>query len=425
MNNKKINLKTISILFTMNTIFMAKAEVSNLNVDSCYAMAMRNYPIVKQFALIEQSREFSIDNANKGYLPQLGIAGQVTYQSAVTSLPISIPNMNVPQISKDQYKLYGEVVQPLTDLFTVKDQKELVNANTKLETQKIEVELYKLRERINQLYFGVLLLDAQIEQIELYKKDIHAGISKANVAVANGIALKSSIDNLNVELLKAEQKRIELMFNRKGFVDMLSLFIGKPLSAEIVFQTPQAVSVSETIIRPELQFFESQKTIINVQSKLITNKNLPRFNFFFQGGLGRPALNMLSNDVKGYYITGLKLNWSLSGFYTFHKERKILTLNRSLVDIQKEVFLFNTNLSLKQQNAEVVKLTELLATDSEIIQLREKIKNTTKNQLDNGTATTNDYLTNVNAADQARQTQSLHRIQLLLAQYNHQVTTGN
>jgi outer membrane protein TolC len=420
-------IKQGAIIVFMNLfiVFSAHADEVALNIDSCFKMAVRNYPLVKQYAIIEQSRDYSIENANKGYLPQLGIVGQATYQSEVTKLPISLPNISVPEMNKDQYRLYGEVTQPITELFTLKDQKELVKANNKIETQKIEVELYKLRERINQLYFGVLLMDAQIAQIALLKKDIQSGIEKANIGVANGIMLKSSVDNLKVELLKVEQRKIELSSNRKGFVDMLSLFIGQSISSETVFSSPQLAQMSETVNRSELRLFDSQKSTIDIQNKLITNKNLPRFNLFFQGGIGRPALNMLSNDVKGYYITGLRLNWSLSGFYTFNKERKILDLNKTLIDIQKEAFLFNTNVSMKQQNSEIVKYIDLLATDVEIIQLREQIKNTTKNQLENGTATTNDYLTNLNAADQARQTKLYHQIQLQMAQYSYQTTTGN
>lgn len=400
-------------------------SVSSLNIDSCYAMAKRNYPLVKQYALIEKSKEYSIDNANKSYLPQFNIAGQATYQSEVTKVPISIPNVTIPELSKDQYKLYGEVSQPITDLFTVKDQKQLVRANSEIETQKIEVELYKLRERINNLFFGILLIDAQIQQTELLKKDVQSGIDKVNTAIANGTALKSTADNLKAELLKANQRTIELKANRKGYADMLSLFINQTISENTTLVKPSPQIISNAINRPELRLYELQKKTFDVQSKLITAKNLPRFSLFFQGGLGRPALNMLSNDVKGYYIGGLRLNWNLTGFYTYNKEKKILALNQNGLDIQKDVFLFNTNLNLQQQNSEVTKVQQLIETDNNIITLRESIKNTTKNQLENGTATTNDYLTAVNAQDQAQQNLLLHQIQLLMAQYNYQTTSGN
>lgn len=412
-------------LMLISTHWATAQQNNSLSIDVCVEMAKRNFPLIKQYGLIEKSKEYSVDNANKGYLPQLSIAGQAIYQSAVTQIPISLPNMDIPTISKDQYRLYGEVSQPITDLFVLKDNKNLIEANTQVETQKVEVELYKLRERINQLYFGILLIDEQLQQTTLLKKDIQSGIDKTNVAIQNGTATKSNATILKAELLKANQRTIELKATRKGYAEMLSYFIGSTIDENTTLLKPESQLVSNSINRPELKLYDLQKKAFDVQSKLITAKNLPRFSLFFQGGLGRPALNMLSNDVQGYYIGGLRLNWNLTGFYTYNKERKILTVNQSFINIQQEIFLFNTNLNLRQQNSEITKVQELIETDSDIISLRESVKHTTKIQLENGTATTNDYLISVNAEDQARQNLILHEIQLLMAQYNYQTTSGN
>ena len=401
------------------------ANAQSLTLDNCLEMAKQNYPLIKQYTLIEKTKEYSIVNAQKGVLPQFNVAGQATYQSAVTAVQISLPNMNIPTISKDQYKLYGEVSQSITDLFTVKDQKEYINANSEIETQKIEVELYKLRERINNLFFGILLIDAQIQQTEFIKKDILSGIEKTNIAIANGVALKSTADNLKAELLKANQRTIELKATRKGYTDMLALFIGKPIDENTNLEKPQRQLFTNTINRPELRLFDLQKKSFDVQEKLITAKNMPRVSLFFQGGVGRPGLNMLNPDFAGYYIGGLRLNWNITGFYTYINEKKILTNNQSAIDIQRETFLFNTNLTLKQQNADITKMQELIETDKSIITLRESVKNTTQNQLTYGTATTNDYLIAVNAEDQAKQSLILHEIQLLMTEYNAQTTAGN
>lgn len=425
----KLFLEKIVLLiityYSFSVVMAYSQNAKTLTIDSCYAMAKRNYPLVKQYALIEKSTAYSIDNVNKQNFPQFNIMGQATHQSAVTEIPIKLPNLNIEPLSKDQYRLYGEITQPITDLFTVKDQKELLNTYSEIENQKIEVELYKFKERINNLFLGILLIDAQIKQTDLLKKDIQSGINKTYTAIANGIALKSSADNLKAELLKANQRTIELKSNRKGYAAMLSLFINEPIDDSTTFIQAPPQEISTTINRPELKLYDLQKKTFNVQRKLITAKTLPRFSLFAQGGLGRPALNMLSNDADSYYIGGLRLNWNITGFYTYKKEKKIIYLKQSGVDIQKDVFLFNTNLNLQQQNWEVIKAQELIETDYSIITLRENIKNTTKNQLEYGTATTNDYLTAVNAQDQAQQNLAVHQIQLLMAQYNYHTTSGN
>lgn len=422
MINKRIKLIA---LYCSITVIAFSQQVTSLTIDSCFEMAKRNFPLVKQYALIEKSKSYSIDNANKSYLPQFNIGGQATYQSEVTHIPISLPNVKVSELSKDQYKLYGEVSQAVTDLFTTKDYRELISANAEIEGQKIEVELYKLKERISNLFFGILLIDAQIQQTELLKKDIQSGIDKVSVAIAYGTALKSSADNLKAELLKANQRTIELKSNRSGYAAMLSYFIDQTVDETTFLIKPSPQIISSTINRPELQLFDLQKRTFEVQNKLIKAKNLPRLNLFLQGGLGRPALNMLSNDVNLYYLAGLRLNWNLAGLYAYKNEKQILSLNQKGLDIQKEIFLFNTNVILHQQNSEVSKMQELIETDNSIITLRESIKNKTKVQLENGTATSTDYLIDVNAQDQAAQNLILHQIQFLMTQYNYQITSGN
>lgn len=152
---------------------------------------------------------------------------------------------------------------------------------------------------------------------------------------------------------------------------------------------------------------------------------MPRLSLFLQGGFGRPALDMFSNSFDPFYITGLRLSWNLSGYWTSKNERSQIIINQTGVQIQQETFLFNTNLTLSRQSTEILKMQELIASDSEIILLRENIKKVTQTQLENGSATTNDYLTAVNAEDQARQNRILHEIQLLLYQYNIRTTIGN
>ncbi|HTJ49241.1 MAG TPA: TolC family protein [Cyclobacteriaceae bacterium] len=417
------NLTLLVILFL--TSLISKAQQTELTLEECYSQAEQNYPLVKQRELLTKSKEYSIDNISKGNLPQIIIAGQASYQSAVTQIPIKIPNQDVPQIPKDQYKLYGEISQPLTDLVTVNRQKEAQEINSMIQQQNLEVELYKLKDRINQLYFGALLIDEQYNQNELLKKDIQTGIDKTSASLANGNEFKSSVDKLKAELLRANQRSIELRASRKAYVDMLGLFINKVLDENIALHKPNTIVTQETINRPELKLYDYQKQSYDVQNKLISTRNMPKFSLFFQGGLGQPSpVNMLSNKLSTYYIGGLRLNWALTSFYTSNKERQIIAINQNIISTQRETFLFNTNITLKQQNSEINKLQQLIAADDEIIVLRESVKEASNAQLENGVITVNDFLREVNAEDQARQNKLLHETQLLMAQYNYQTTAG-
>lgn len=412
-------------LFLVILVCSGALHAQSLTIETCYSLAAENYPLVRQRELLAKSNEYTLQNLSKGYLPQLTVAGQATYQSEVTQVPISLPGMDIPTLSKDQYKFYGEVNQMLFDGGVIKQQKLTQQSNLEVEQQKLEVELYKIKERINQLFFGLLLVDEQIRQTELLKQDINLGLKKTEAAIANGTAFKSSADVLRAELLNADQRTTELKAARSAYAEMLGLFINRPLDASVTVEKPETLTISSDINRPEITLYESQNKTIDAQYKLLTARNLPKLNLFVQGGYGRPALNMLSNDFEAYYIGGVRLNWSLSGLYTLKKDKALLDLNRKTIAVQKETFLFNTNYSLRQQSAEVNKYTELLTSDNDIIALRTSVKQTASVQLENGVITSNDYLREVNAEDKARQNKIVHEIQLLMAQYAQQATTGN
>lgn len=396
-----------------------------IDLPKAYELAEKNYPATKQTRLIEQTASINIENLNKGYLPQVTLSGQATYQSEVTKVPVTIPGFTIESPSKDQYKLVADVNQLIYDGGTIKQQKAISQLTAAVDNQKVEVELYQLKDRINQIYLGTLYIDEQLKQIDLIKSDLQTGIKRVEAQVNNGVAFRSNLNLLKAELLKTDQRAIELKATRKGLIEALELFLGQDLDENITLEKPSvAFTGSPEISRPEIKLFDNQTNLIAQQTNLIKAKNLPKASLFVQGGYGRPGLNMLTNDFDLYYIGGVRLNWSLSNLYTKKKEKELVEVNKRIVDIQKETFLLNTNTQLKAQQSEIDKLNQLIATDNEIIDLRQQVKEAAKAQLENGVITTNDYLREVNAEDQARQTRITHQLQLLQAQINYQTISG-
>lgn len=428
MTTYKLTLQQLLLWVFVADLGIAPAKgqtPSSLNLDTCFQLAKQNYPLVKQYRLLEQNQQLSLQNTQRAYWPQVQVAGQATYQSEVTELPITLPaGITVPSLNKDQYRVYAEVNQSLTDFYQIKQQQQLIAAQTDLEAQKIDVELYKLRDRVTQLFFGILLIDAQLQQSNLLEQDIKTGLQKANVAINNGVALKSSAYILEAELIKLSQRQSELKANRKGLSDMLALFTGLSIDENTSFEQPLNETVSTSIKRPELKVFDYQQNTFSIQQKLVDARKIPRVGVFLQGGLGRPGLNMLNNEFSPYYIGGLRFSWNVSSFYTAKNDKAMLDLNSQSVGIQREAFLFNIAVQQSQQNAEVAKYQTLMQQDAELIELRQRIKDISKTQLENGVINANDYLIQVNAEDQARQNLALHRIQWYLANYYTRVITG-
>ena len=214
---------------------------------------------------------------------------------------------------------------------------------------------------------------------------------------------------------------------RKAYVAMLGYFINQTLLDNAILEKPIGVTmeIASPIKRPELYLYQFQSDLLSAQYKANTTRNLPKLGFFVQGGYGRPALNFLNNQFDTYYLGGLRLNWALSGFYNTKRDRQLLDVNTQVVNSQRDVFVFNTNLTLKQQEQEVDKLEQLIKVDDQIITLRTRIKSTSQSQHENGVISTSDLLRELNAEDAAKQNLLLHQVQLMLAQYNYQTTLGN
>lgn len=397
----------------------------DLTLEETQQRARQNYPTIQQRGLIKQTADLTIQNLNKGYYPQLALNGQATYQSDVTRVNIPLPGFTVNPISKDQYKATADVNQVLFDGGLISNQKQLQRLNADVETERNEVELYKLRERINQIYLGILLLDEQIKQVELIKSDIETGIRKTSALVKNGVAFRSNLNSLEAEKLKIEQRNIELKLSHKGLVQTLSQFLGAPLDENVQLRPPPLITIAAEIKRPELNLYQKQTELINQQKQLVWSKNLPKASLFGQGGYGRPGLNMLHNEFNWFYIAGIRLYWNISNLYTAKKERQLTDISAKSVSIQKETFLLNTATHLGQQKAEIEKLEALVETDKQIIALREKVKAAAGAQLENQVISASDYMREVNAEDQARQALIIHQLQLIQAQLNYNTIAGN
>jgi len=402
-------------------------QPSTLNINEVYQLARDNYPLTKQQHLIAKTSEFTVSNAAKGYLPMLSINGQATYQSAVTNFPISIPfpGFTIPKYSKDQYKVYVEGDQVIYDGGLIKNQQQVAKTTEAVQGQSLEVELYQLYGRVNELFFGILLIDEQLKQNGLLLNDIQNGIDKTKALVANGVAYRSSVDELEAQFLQTEQERISLKANRKAYLAMLSIFIGRALDSGVIFERPFMPALEAEIKRPELLLYDYQKRVYDDQQQLINLQLLPKLGIFAQGGYGRPGLNVLSNSFSWYYLGGMKLTWNFGSIYTHKKQMQLLNIGRETIDLQKQSFLLNTSMVQKQQIVGIDRYKELLNTDDRIIALRLSVKNAANAQLQNGVLNVHDYIIVLNAEDQARQNKILHETQLLQALYNYQNTIGN
>lgn len=421
---KKLVVLSLMIL----TSYVGNAQIT---IQECYRKAQENYPLIKQYDLIENTKEYNLSNANKGYLPQVMFSSKASYQSDVTQLPIDLSQlggqgMNIKPLSKDQYSANLEVNQTIWDGGNIESQKDKINARAEVEKKNTEVSIYSINERVNQLYFGIILTEAQIKQNELLQEELNRNYNKIQSYMNNGLANQADLDAIRVEQLKAEQKRSQINNTKKTFVEMLSKMIGEELTMETEFVKPETIRpVGSIINRPELGLFNAQINEVESKNNEITSSLMPKLGLFITGGYGKPGLNMLENGFSSYYIGGVRLSWNIGNLYTFKNNKSIINTNIKAVETQRETFLFNTQLDIAQKNNTIDNYTEQLKYDDEIIALRGSVKRASEAKMANGTISGTDLSRDINAEQLAIQDKILHETELLLAIYNLKFALNN
>ena len=426
-----------TILFNLLIfISLLSLNAQSLSIDTCQAKAARNYPQVKQFGLIEMTEKYNISNANKGYLPQLTLSAKATYQSDVTQIPASLGTaissisghpFSFPELTKDQYQAMIELNQVIWDGGQIKALKKGIKASTEAESQKLAVDLYSLKERVNQVFFGTLLINEQLVLNGILQSELQTNFDKVKTYIQNGVASQSDLDVIKVEQLNAKQQEAELKSNRKTYIQILSAITGMPIDENTLLEKPvmPVTNIKVENHRPELSLFDAQNKMYDSQKDAIFASNLPKLGFYVQGGVGKPGLNMLTNEVSPFYVGGLRLSWNISNLYSLKNNLVKIELNKKTVDVQKETFLFNNNLIDQQQQNEIDRLKNLLKNDDEIIILRDNIKKASELKVQNGTLTVTDLLRDIDQENSAKQTKSLHEIQLYITIYQQRNTTNN
>jgi outer membrane protein TolC len=415
-------MKRILITLFSLVVFYTNAQ-QIVSLEDCYALANKNYPLYKQTEMLQQKSVYEIDALHKGKLPKIDLNAQATYQSDVTGLLISMAN--VTPLNKDQYRATLDVNQLLYNGGMIDTNTKLKVAQTKTQQQQVEVNLYQIKNKINQLYFSVLLLQERKAILISKQEQLISKIKEVKTGVKFGAILPASEQVLEAENLKIRQQLIEIQFDKKRMLDNLSTLIFSPLDENTALAKPSiATDFSKDNNRPELKLFDLQNEQIEVSKEAISKNNLPKINAFGQAGYGNPGLNMLDNSFQTFYMVGLKANWNVFDWNKSKIEKQALSISENIITTEKETFLLNNNLQVQEMENEIKKSEEIIKTDSEIISLREYVVKSSDAQLRNGVITSSEYLIELTNLYEAKNNQKLHEIQLALAKANYQVNKG-
>ncbi|MCV2485124.1 TolC family protein [Flavobacterium sp. SH_e] len=407
----------LKYLFLLVMISTAKAQ--DLTIEQSQKLAVDNYPLIKQYELIEKSKEYTISNANKAYLPQLSVTAIEGYVFG------DFPSMGSGDDSKFKFIGLAQVNQTIWDGGATKTQKKIIEASSNVDKASVEVSLYDLRSRVNQLYFGILLIDEQLKQLEIQNKILSNNIDKVNKLHENGLNYKTDVDEMKVEQLNLNRQKKDFQYTKSGYQTMLSYLIGKDIS-QIKLEKPlNAIDLDTVIKRPEIQRFEMQRNMITAQSDMQKVSLMPKVGLLGAGVLLAPGINLGANKISTVGVAGLSLAWDTKGLYKNSNEKELTKQELNKIDVQEETFLFNTKFQMNQKKADIERQNAILKDDDAIVKLRQTIREGYQLKYDNGAGPLIDLLNATEKEGNARADKALHEIQLLMSIYEYQTIKGN
>lgn len=418
-------------LSTLLLAFVALGATAQ-TLDECRRLAREHYPEIRQYDLISQSEQYNLSNAARAWIPQVVVSGQATYQSATPTYPeafnaiLTANGVDMAGIRKDQYKIAVDVSQNLWDGGVSKANKAIAEAEASEQRSRIDVSLYDLQSRVDNLYFGILLLDERVAQTEAQIAILESNLARMRAYYNNGVAMQSDVNAIEAEVLTARQALGQVESSRASYRRMLEIFIGKPLSTEKL-ERPASVDIaSRTSARPELALFDAQENKLAAQRKAINTSVMPRFSLFAQGYYGYPGLDMFKSMMSAEWtpnaIVGVRMSWNIGAFYTKKNNLEKLNIAERQIAVQRDVFLFNTQMQTTQDDGEIARLRQAVADDARIVELRRSVRMAAESKLENGVIDSTDLLRKITDETTAMLNQSTHEIELLQAQYRLKTT---
>ncbi|RKD91063.1 TolC family protein [Mangrovibacterium diazotrophicum] len=391
----------------------------------CQQWAREVHPLLKQKEIYQKMSELKLDNIQTAWYPTLDLKAQASYQSDVTRLGASLPGIDIPSVSKDQYKAYLDVKQNIWDGGVSKAKGELEKAQDLTNQQGVEVDLYQVKEQVNNLFFSSFLIQQNLDLLAKKQETLEARKKQMESALSNGAILQSDLDQVLAELVKVKQQQLELQSGRETTLAALAILTGKePSDLQNLQIETSEVRTENEIVRPEIDLFRQQTDLLSASADLTQKARNPKLFGFGQAGYGRPAINMLNDDFDTYYLVGIGLNWTLFDWKQTKRSKEVIQLQQEMVQTQQTQFERNITIALDGQRRKIEQLQQILKSDRELIELQERITKSSASKLENGTITTADYLQDLNAELVARITFETHKVQLESAKVNYQNLLG-
>lgn len=412
-----------TLTFFLLLLTMAIPGYADVTLDYCLKRAEENYPDIKKYGLLKSTSELSLEEINRGWWPRLGLSAQANLQNIVPAFPDILQNMlaqngfELKGMGKLQYKVAAELNQTIWDGGASKAQRAIEHASLAESKAALDVELYAIRSQVENIYFGILLIQEQMKQTESTIELLSSNLQKLESMVRNGTAMQSDADMIEAQCLTLNQSIAEARNAMKGYRDVLSVYIGEELGEQTLICPEAEMPQSAESERPELKLFDKRIENNMAHMKAIDTSVMPHIGFFTQAYYGYPGYNyfesMTNRKLSFNIMAGVRLSWNVESLYTKDSKRRKLMLSSDMINADKEKFLFNSRIQSARENSEIEAIRDVIKEDSRIVELRQSVRRSAESQLQNGIIDATALLSKINDENQAKLNSAYHNIRLI------------
>lgn len=410
----------------------AISHAQPLTIEHCVKVAQENYPAIKKAGLLEKTLDLDLSDINRGWLPRISVYGQGTVQNVVPSFPSALSGVleqmgqEIDGLGKWQYKIGVDVSQAIWDGGTSKAQRQMSRAKEAVQQSSVDVELYAVRQKVESLFFAILLTEEQIAQNRQTLSLLGKNLDKINVMLRNGTAMQSDADMMEAQMLTLKQGITQAESAVKGYRQLLSLYTGENTSDKALSMPTATLPNSQVSARPELQLFDTQMESARAALRLSDTSTMPKVGLFAQAYYGYPGFDyfksIISRDMSFNILAGIKMSWNIDAFYTKRNTSDKTALNLAQIKADRETFLFNSQLQSESQTAAIEGLRKVMTDDTRIVELRSNVRKAAESQLNNGIIDMTTLLSKITDENLAQLTAKFHEIQYLQEIYKLKYT---
>lgn len=389
-----------------------------LTVQQCRALAVQNSPLQQKRLYAESIAALQTENIRSAGLPRIQAGAQATWQSDVFGLPIHSPFFEIPVVPKDQYKISLDIAQRIWDGGSDQYGRRQRGLERDLAAAQVDVDVFQLREVVTDLYFKTLLLRESETVLNASKEDLNNRLKQAEAAVSGGIALRTSADQVKLQILKTDQQIVGIQSDRAALMEILAAWIGREKVDFELKTPPRSDRTFQAEKRPEYQLFDLQQRSVQLQKDRLHLLKQPRVEAFAQGGLGRPnPFNFFETGFEPFFLIGLRASWTPFDWGNQSRDAQVLDIQVKNIDAQRQAFVQRLEAgTLKDEWDRTTKYRQQLEQDDAIVRLQEDIVRRSEAQVQNGVTTMTDYLSQLNLLTQARLNRKTHELQAVQAQ---------